>query len=324
MININEKILESLYNSADKLSKEATLVIKDYLYSCLNKTGGFSDRTGVADPYYSVFGYTLAYIFEIEISVEKQFKFLEDWEKNNEIDLIHAASLIHCKLLLAAIDSKSKAKKLAKKLSKVNFIKNIVKKNIVTQISKENSGLLDIIKTYKSRDNGYNHVAKNADKGTVYAAFLVWSLFQDLDINKRELNDIIKSIESLENNNGSFVNENVSKTGVTSTTAAGLIMKLLDNKMDSGKTIIWIKKRQDMRGGFKAIDGNVPADLLSTATALTALNIANENTRISVSKTEDFINLHWDEPGGFFGSVADMTPDCEYTYYALLALGFCK
>jgi len=31
--------------------------------------------------------------------------------------------------------------------------------------------------------------------------------------------------------------------------------------------------------------------------------------------------LHWDESGGFFGSIADMTCDVEYTYYALLGIG---
>ena len=35
----------------------------------------------------------------------------------------------------------------------------------------------------------------------------------------------------------------------------------------------------------------------------------------------DFVDSLWTNRGGFFGTWADDTVDCEYTYYALLALG---
>lgn len=63
------------------------------------------------------------------------------------------------------------------------------------------------------------------------------------------------------------------------------------------------------------------SDLLSTATALLALKLSGENMDSFAENSLNFINLHWDESGGFFGSIADMSCDVEYTYYALLALG---
>ena len=37
--------------------------------------------------------------------------------------------------------------------------------------------------------------------------------------------------------------------------------------------------------------------------------------------TLDFVDSLWTSRGGFLGSWADETLDCEYTYYGLLALG---
>ena len=70
-----------------------------------------------------------------------------------------------------------------------------------------------------------------------------------------------------------------------------------------------------------AAEGVIIADLLSTSTVLLALKVAGESMSLYSDKCSEFINLHWDNSGGFFGSVADTRPDCEYTYYALLALG---
>jgi hypothetical protein len=35
----------------------------------------------------------------------------------------------------------------------------------------------------------------------------------------------------------------------------------------------------------------------------------------------DFVDSLWTNRGGFYGTWADDAADCEYTYYALLALG---
>ena len=81
------------------------------------------------------------------------------------------------------------------------------------------------------------------------------------------------------------------------------------------------KNMWNTHGGFIAAEGIGIADLLSTSTALLALKLSGESLELYSDKCTEFINLHWDNSGGFFGSVADTRPDCEYTYYALLALG---
>ena len=61
-------------------------------------------------------------------------------------------------------------------------------------------------------------------------------------------------------------------------------------------------------------------DLLSTATALHALVSLHVPSAVR-EPCLDFLDSLWTNRGGFYGTWADDTVDCEYTYYALLALG---
>ena len=62
-------------------------------------------------------------------------------------------------------------------------------------------------------------------------------------------------------------------------------------------------------------------DLLSTATALHALSALHVPIAGLRDPCLDFVDSLWTNRGGFFGTWADDAVDCEYTYYALLALG---
>ena len=74
-------------------------------------------------------------------------------------------------------------------------------------------------------------------------------------------------------------------------------------------------------GGFFAVPAAPIPDLLSTATALHALRSMGASLDAVREPCLDFIQLLWTGGGSFCGSWADPTPDCEYTYYGLLALG---
>jgi geranylgeranyl transferase type-2 subunit beta len=63
------------------------------------------------------------------------------------------------------------------------------------------------------------------------------------------------------------------------------------------------------------------ADVLSTATSLLALGIVGTADDGIKGKAVEFVNLHWHDAGGFFGSIADQIPDVEYTFYGLLTIG---
>jgi hypothetical protein len=317
----NETILAALQNSRQNLSDDAIQHICGFLKSGLHEDGGFVNRGGVPDPYYSVFGYSLSFVLGLELPVQKQWLFLQSWAKNDEIDLVHAISLLQCSLLISAIEMKQKAGSSGKALSSFGFFEKIAREKLIRKVKKEGMDWLDIVASYRSQDGGFNHNRKNAEKGSVYANFLVWCLYQDLELDDLSLDEVLKGLKELQLSDGSFANENGASTGVTSASSAALIMNLADGSQNCSATINWLKNRWIAPGGFVVAEELPIADLLSTATALLALDHAGVSMIPYAEKCSEFVNMHWDNSGGFFGSIADMHCDCEYTYYALLALG---
>ncbi|MDP3914982.1 MAG: prenyltransferase/squalene oxidase repeat-containing protein [Bacteroidota bacterium] len=73
-------------------------------------------------------------------------------------------------------------------------------------------------------------------------------------------------------------------------------------------------------GGFKAFAHLNSADILSTAVALFSLNFAGSDLRLLKPACLDFIQQNYFE-GAFLSGDGDTTIDVEYTFYGLLALG---
>jgi prenyltransferase beta subunit len=86
-------------------------------------------------------------------------------------------------------------------------------------------------------------------------------------------------------------------------------------------TGMWLLDRCHANGGFFASPSTPVPDLLSTATALHALSALHVPIAGLREPCLDFVDSLWTNRGGFFGTWADDDVDCEYTYYALLALG---
>jgi len=73
-------------------------------------------------------------------------------------------------------------------------------------------------------------------------------------------------------------------------------------------------------GGFKAFAHLNNADMLSTAVALFALNYSGCDLRLLKPVCLDFIGQNFSD-GAFLSGDGDLTTDVEYTFYGLLALG---
>ncbi|WP_075088199.1 prenyltransferase/squalene oxidase repeat-containing protein [Verrucomicrobium spinosum] len=80
-------------------------------------------------------------------------------------------------------------------------------------------------------------------------------------------------------------------------------------------------KQAHAGGGFLAVPGAPLPDLLSTATALHALESLQTNWQVLREPSLDFVDSLWNAEGGFHGHWADDDLDVEYTSYGLLALG---
>ncbi|WP_165835961.1 prenyltransferase/squalene oxidase repeat-containing protein [Marinifilum breve] len=314
-INCNQIILESLLGAKEALSEEAQNHILSFLRSQKCESGGFIDKAGKSDLYYSVFGYTLALVLDLKLDITREKEYLKQFDQKN-LDFVHSVCLVRAFYLLHLIDLKQKTGFKATKYLRIGFAKDLIVGKLAKKTMNDCSAVLWELETYISKDDGYNHNAKEEEQSTVYANYLMWTLYQDLQIEEDSIEEIQNANQSLILDNGSYANESNSSDGVTSATAAGMIMN-----SNHGKSKEWLLEKRSKRAGFIAATGVPVSDLLSTATALLALKMSGENMDSFAENSLNFINLHWDESGGFFGSIADMSCDVEYTYYALLGLG---
>ncbi len=83
----------------------------------------------------------------------------------------------------------------------------------------------------------------------------------------------------------------------------------------------WLLGRCRPCGGFETIPGAPAPDLLATATALHALSRIGVPLDDIRGRCLDFVNSLRDGDGGYRATEADETGDCEYAFYALLAMG---
>lgn len=274
--------------SPRQLGDSKQLII-DFLHREHNN-GAFPDRAGNPDLYYTVFGLECLQALSVDLPIEAATAFLRTFDAAGELDLVHTACLVRC----WANVSKSVPADLRYRLA-------------------------ERLEYFRTQDGGYG--ADPAEPGTLYGCFLALGAYQDLKLRIPDTPGILKCITRLRAADGGYANRNDSEQGLTSATAsAAAILRQLDAPTPP-ETGDWLLARQHSSGGFFAAPAAPIPDLLSTATALHALSglqVPIERTRES---TLDYLDSLWTSRGGFVGSWADDTLDCEYTYYGLLALG---
>jgi prenyltransferase beta subunit len=157
------------------------------------------------------------------------------------------------------------------------------------------------------------------ESGSVYNGFLLLGAYQDLRLDPPH--KLLHNVQAFRSSDGAYANHPGAAQGLTSATAAAIGVLRHFNERPRAELGDWLLARRHSSGGFFASPGAPIPDLLSTATALHALasfEVPLDPIRESVL---DFLDSLWTSRGGFVGSWADDTLDCEYTYYGLLALG---
>ncbi len=141
------------------------------------------------------------------------------------------------------------------------------------------------------------------DRGSVYHSFLAWGALQDLGRTPTP-----------------FALHDRSPVRTTPTTAAAVTLLRQMQAPVPPDAVTWLLERAHPEGGFAATADAPMPDLLSTATALHALSGQHASFAHLKEPTLDFLDTLWTGKA-FCGTWADDEPDCEYTYYALLAMG---
>ena len=155
----------------------------------------------------------------------------------------------------------------------------------------------------QSGPNLTNRILAHWNRRSVYHSFLAWGALQDLGCQPEP-----------------FVLKDDSLADTTPTTAAAVTLLRQMQSPVPKNAISWLLARACPTGGFCATKDTPIPDLLSTATALHALSGEHVEFEHLKENTLDFLDTLWTGKA-FCGSWADDEADCEYTYYALLAMG---
>ena len=278
-----------------KVLGESAELVRGFLLSQQNPDGGFKDRSGRSDLYYTVFGMEGLLALQAPLPVAKLENYLEPFGTGENLDFVHLCCLARCHAALnpkgPAIDPANWASKLSHRLER-----------------------------FRTADGGYN-VIPESSCGTAYACFLALAAHQDLRLSLPDPLRLVQCLKFLETPDGGWANERGVKLGATNSTAAAVTL-LRQLSMPIAPFVgDWLLARCQTDGGFLAAPNAPLPDLLSTATALHALAGLERDFAPLKERCLDFLDTLWTNEGGFHGHWGDDTLDCEYTYYGLLALG---
>ncbi len=319
---------------APKLLGESATLVHGFLLRQQNADGGFNDRGGKSDPYYTVFG--LEGLSSLQIHgpqsaldgpdvIERTKNYLRSFGDGAGLDFVHLCSLARCWAAILTLGS--------------------------TEICQTDTRdrILRCIESYRTGNGGYNPIP-GAAFGTAYGAFLALGAYQDLNQDLPEPLRLVQSLKTLETTDGAWTNERTEQQGggkdagggsrhifpasSLRAAASGLRTDGATNATAAAANVLrnlrlplnlsvgeWLLAQAHPQGGFLAAPGAPLPDLLSTATALHTLAGLQVSFAPVKEPCLDFIDTLWTNEGGFYGHWGDDHLDCEYTYYGLLALG---
>lgn len=274
------------------LGDSAGLVTR-FILSKLCPEGGFADRDGNEDLYYSVFAIDSLNALQAELPEKQLFPYLRSYNPESGLDFVHLCCLARC---WSALKTQSIS-------------------------DRRKTTLLASIEDFRTADGGY-HPSRDSSFGTAYGCFLAYGAYSDLGERPPVPEGLAACLDTLRTPDGAWANDARMTVGSTAATAAAIaVCRNLRHPIDSERTGAWILAQAHPAGGFVAAPGAPLPDLLSTAVALHALDSLQVSFAPLREIELDFVDSLWSADGGFHGNWTDNVLDCEYTFYGLLALG---
>ena len=274
------------------LGEEASELIRDFVFSQEHPEGGFCDRDGERDLYYTSFAIDCLTALQEPLPEAGLRRFLEDRLAHlEELDFVHLCCLARS---FSALSGNLESSRL--------------------------DSILAAIEGYRSQEGGYNQI-EEAETGSSYACFLAYGAYADHGLEVPNAEGVARCLEGLKVEGGAWANDvELPVPNVPSTAAAITICRNLRLPIPE-ETVPWILDSYHATGGFLPFPMAPMPDLLSTAVALHALDGLQIDFGDKQERILDFIDSLWTAAGGFHGTWDDDDLDIEYTYYGLLALG---
>lgn len=274
------------------LGEEASALVRDYVLSRQHPDGGFLDRDGSADLYYTSFAIDCLTALQVELPAESLHPWLERQRQEiDSLDFVHLCCLARC---LSAIEESTDRERL--------------------------DPIHEGIESYRTPDGGYSQ-AVDAETGSTYACFLAYGAYADHGLPLPKEEGVAACLDSLRAGDGAWANDvDLPVPNVPATAAAVTLCRNLRLPVPP-ETASWLLGSLSPSGGFLPFPLAPIPDLLSTAVALHALDGLQVSFSGRKESLLDFVDSLWTAAGGFHGNWEDDELDIEYTYYGLLALG---
>ena len=149
---------------APNLLRDATSHVIDFVRSRINDDGGFGDRNGASDLYYTVFGIETLSALNAEWSTDKHREYLRSFGTGDSLDFVHQCCLARC-------------------WANLSDPPNLTE-------------LVQRIEEHRSDDGGYNATTRS-EIGTAYDCFLALGAYQDLDQPMPEPDRFVSAVNTL-------------------------------------------------------------------------------------------------------------------------------
>ncbi len=222
---------------APALLGEASELVEKFVRSQQSPDGGFFDRDGKSDLYYTSFAIDALTALQVELPQDKIRTYLETFGSGEDLDFVHLCCLARC----------------------------------WSAIEKNRDGIGDTLgrlEAFRAADGGYNQ-SPGADSGSAYGSFLAYGAYADHGLMPPEEMRILDSLAGLADDDGSWTNDldlpitNIPATGAAVTLLRNLRAPVPDN------TGSWILSAVHPSGGFVPFPEAPMPDLLSTVAANT-------------------------------------------------------
>jgi hypothetical protein len=308
-VTLRQDMLRAARQASETLGEAAGLV-RAFVAGQRHPDGGYRNRDGQPDLYYTVFGLSAACALDSSPAAAP--------ERLPEAFLASPANL-------SLVNLASLARGLA----------------LTRHADPAVRGTLRVrLESLRAADGSFA-TKPGAARGTMYGSFLALGAAEDLTsdapatpgVPLSDAGRLADAVLALRLSDGSFANDHVFGVAtVPSTGAAVAILHRIGVSLPQpAHTGDWLLAQTLTVGsatGWAATPGTPTPDLLSTAVALDALARLNiplgQALRAGV---EEFVDSLWSSDGtraGFCGTWADDIIDVEYTCYGLIALGFLR
>ncbi len=273
--------------------RESADRVTEFVRSKQHASGGFLDRAGEPDLYYTVFGLQCLIALQQEFDEAQLAGYLSGFN-TDELDFVHLGALARC----------------------WSYLKNH------TIDSNVRRAVLERFAAHRTPEGGF-HQSVDATHGSAYGAFVALGAYQDLQEDCPNLAALAQSLEALSTGDGGYANDTDIRLGNAPGTAAVIAIGHQLGHVPHKDSARFLFSCCHPEGGFFAMPEAPMPDLLSTATALHALACLKQSIDPIRETCLDFVDTLWTSRGGFYGHWGEQEEDLdvEYTYYGLLALG---